>query len=128
MTSRDVNPQQPQPAAITLIEETASQLKSLLADLASRLRPFPAFLDMVSVQAIELEPLPDASQERGCVVVLPGGEICELDLMALPGVQGITDIDQVEQISELELPAEEYVVYAASAVRLVYQELRRREQ
>ena len=126
MTSRDVNPRQPQPAAITLIEETASQLKGLLADLASRLRPFPAFLDMVSVQAIELEPLSGAPQERGCVVVLPDGEICELDLMALPGIQGISDIDQVEQLSELELPPEEYVVYAASAIRLLYQELRRR--
>ncbi len=127
MTFKDVNPQQPQPAAITLVEETALQLKSLLSDLALRLRPFPAFLNMVSVQAIELEPLPDAPQDRGCVVVLPDGEICELDLMALPGIQGVTDTDQVEQFRDLELPPEEYLVYAASAVRLLYLELRRRD-
>ena len=126
MTFKDDNPQGPQAAAITLIEETALKLKDLLAELASRLRPFPAFLNMVSLQAIELEPLPGAPQDRGCVVVLPGGEICEMDLMALPGVQGIRDIDQVERLRELELPPEEYVVYAASAIRLLYQELRRR--
>ena len=128
MSFRDVNPQQPQPAAITLVEEAALQLRGLVADLASRLRPFPAFLNMVSVQAIELEPLPGAPQDRGCVVVLPDGEICELDLMALPGIQGIRDIDQVEQLRELELPPEEYVVYAASAIRLLYQELRRKSE
>ena len=109
-----------------MVEETAWQLRALLAGLAPRLRPFPAFLNMVSVQAIELEPLPGAPQDRGCVVVLPDGEICELDLMTLPGVQGVTDADQVEQFQELELPADEYVAYAASAIRLVYQELRRR--
>jgi hypothetical protein len=126
MTFRDYNPQQPQAAAITLLAEIALKLKGLLADLASRLRPFPAFLDMVSVQAIELEPLPGAPQDRGCVVVLPGGEICELDLTAIPGIQGIKDFDQLEELRELELPPEEYVVYAASAIRLLYQELRRR--
>ena len=126
MTFKDDNPQEPQAAAITLIEETALKLKDLLADLASRLRPFPAFLNMVSLQAMELEPLPGAPQDRGCVVVLPGGEISELDLMALPEIQGIRDLDEVEQLRELELPPEEYVVYAASAIRLLYQELRRR--
>ena len=125
MSSREVNPEQPQQAAIKLIEETALHLRSLLADLASRLRPFPSFMNMVSVQAIELEPVPGTSQERGCVVVLPDGEICELDLMALPGIQGIRDIDAVEEIRNLELPPEEYIVYAASAIRLLYQELHR---
>ena len=113
MDSKDVNPQKTQAEAITLIEQTAAQLKAVLTDLATQLRPFPAFLNMVSVQAIELEPLPGASQDQGCVVVLPGGEICELDLMALPGIQGIREFDQVEQFRELELPPEEYIGYAS---------------
>ncbi len=128
MTSRNVNPEQPQQAAITLIEQTALQLRTLLADLASRLRPFPSFMNMVSVQAIELEPLTGASQDRGCVVVLPNGEISELDLMVLPGIQGIREIDSVEELRELDLPPEEYIVYAASAIRLLYQELRRQSE
>lgn len=128
MSSKDVNPQQPQQMASTLIEDTARHLRGLLIDLASRLRPFPAFLNMVSVQAIELEPVPGTFQDRGCVVVLPDGQICELDLMAFPGLQGIREIDSVEEITELELAPEEYIVYAASAIQLVYRELRRRGQ
>ena len=126
MASSSVNPESTRPAVEVLLAQTASHLRELLVDFASRLRPFPAFLNMVSVQAIELEPAPGAPQDRGCVVVLPGGEICELDLMALPGIEGIQDIDSVEEIKELNLAPEEYILYAASAIRLVYQELVRR--
>ena len=126
MSSGESNPKQPHVEAEALIAETASRLREIVADLASRLRPFPSFLNMVTVQAIELEPVPAANQDRGCVVVLPSGEICEIDLMVLPGIEGIRDFDSVEQIKELELPPEEYVGYAASAIQLLYQELRRR--
>lgn len=126
MACRDNNPERSEPTAEALIAETATNLRGLVADLASRLRPFPAFLNMVSVQAMELEPAPDAPADRGCVVVLPDGEICELDLMSLPGIEGIRDIDSVEEIRELELLPEEYIGYAATAIRLLYQELRRR--
>ena len=126
MVSSSANPESTRPAAEVVLAETTSHLRELLTDLASRLHPFPAFLNMVSVQAIELEPVPGAPQDRGCVVVLPGGEICELDLMALPGIEGIQDIDSVEEIRELDLAPEEYILYAASAIRLVYQELVRR--
>jgi hypothetical protein len=126
MASDNANPEGSPPAAGALVEETAGRLRDLLADLASRLRPFPAFLNMVSVQAVELDPLPGAPPDRGCVVVLPGGEIGELDLKALPGIEGISYVDPVEEFSELELPPEEYIVYAAAAIRLLYQELGRR--
>ena len=93
--------------------------------MAQNLRPFPAFLNMASVQAVELEPPLSPTADHGCVVVLPGGEICEMDLSLMPGIQGIMDIDQVERFTELELPDEEYIVYAATAIRLLSQELRR---
>ena len=126
MASSDNSPERSEPTAEALLAQMATNLRGLVADLASRLRPFPAFLNMVSVQAMELEPAPDSPADRGCVVVLPDGEICELDLMALPGIEGIRDIDSVEEIRELELLPEEYIGYAASAIRLLYQELRRR--
>ena len=126
MASSSANPESTRPAAEVVLAQTASHLRGLLADLALRLRPFPAFLNMVSVQAIELEPVPGSPQDRGCVVVLPGGEICELDLMALPGIEGVRDIDSVEEIRELDLAPEESILYAASAIRLVYRELVRR--
>lgn len=60
------------------------------------------------------------------MVVGPDGEICQLDLMGIPGVAGVTDGDQVEEFRELDLPLEEYIVYAATAIRLLVEELRRR--
>ena len=65
-------------AADVLLEEAAGRLRLVVAELAAGLRPFPAFLNMVSVQAVELDPPSLIESDRGCVVVLPDGEICEL--------------------------------------------------
>ena len=113
-------------AAESTLREAAARLRELLAELAQKLQPFPAFLNMASVQAVELEPSFAPTADHGCVVVLPKGEICEMHLSVMPGIQGIMDIDQVERFTELELPDEEYIVYAATAIRLLSQELRRR--
>lgn len=109
-----------------VLRDAAARLRELLAELAHNLRPFPAFLNMASVQAVELEPPFTPTADHGCVVVLPEGEICEMDLLVMPGIQGIMDIDQVERFTELELPDEEYIVYASTAIRLLSQELHRR--
>ena len=109
-----------------VLQDAAARLRELLAELAHNLRPFPAFLNMASVQAVELEPPFASTADHGGVVVLPEGDICEMDLSVMPGIQGIMDIDQVERFTELELPDEEYIVYAATAIRLLSQELRRR--
>ena len=109
-----------------VLRDAAARLRELLAELAHNLRPFPAFLNMASVQAVELEPHFAPTADHGCVVLLPEGEICEMDLSVMPGIQGIMDIDQVERFTELELPDEEYIVYASTAIRLLSQELHRR--
>lgn len=101
-----------------------------MVELASRLRPFPAFFGMSTLQAIELE-LPSGSgfqppPELGCVVVLADGEISELDLKMIPGPDGPNDIDQVERFTELDLPPEQYIAYATVAVRLLQAEIDRR--
>lgn len=113
-------------AAESVLQDAAARLRELLAELAQKLQPFPAFLNMASVQAVELEPSFAPTADHGCVVVLPEGEICEMHLSVMPGIQGTMDIDQVERFTELELPDEEYIVYAATAIRLLSQELRRR--
>ena len=115
-----------QAAGESVLQDAAARLRELLAELAQKLQPFPAFLNMDSLQAVELEPPFAPTVDHGCVVVLPEGEICEMDLSVMPGIQGIMDIDQVERFTELELPDEEYIVYAATAIRLLSQELRRR--
>ena len=126
MEVSDLGVEKLQEATFAALEEAAARLRQVLAELASRLRPFPAFLNMTSVQAVELDPAFRPAADRGCVVVLPGGEICELDLSVMPGIQGIMDIDQVEEFRELELPPEEYIVYAATAIRAMAGELARR--
>ncbi len=126
MNVQDADAQELLTLAESTLEQTARELQAIVGELASRLRPFPPFLNMVSVQAVELEPTLRPDVDRGCVVVTPDGEICRLDLMGIPGVAGVTDADQVEQFRELDLPAEEFIVYAATAVRLLVQELKRR--
>ncbi len=113
-------------AAETGLEEAVAGLAQILAEMASQLEPFPAFLNMMSVQAIELEPVLQSREDRGCLVVCPDGGIRRLELTAIPGVAGVADVDQVEQFQELDLPPEEYIVFAAQAAELLYAELRRR--
>ena len=109
------------------ITAAADELRALLAELAGKLRPFPSFMNLTSVQAVELDPPLRCPEDRGCVVVLPTGEICEFNLTVMPGVQGVMDMDQLEEFQELDLPPEEYIMYAATAVRELTRELRRRE-
>ncbi|MCH7736124.1 MAG: hypothetical protein IH872_01860 [Chloroflexi bacterium] len=109
------------------MRETAERLRATVAELASQLRPFPPFFGMSTLQAVELE-LPPGSgpqppPELGCVVVLPDGEISELDLRSIPGPGGPVDIDQVEVFTELDLPPEQYIAYATVAVQLLQAEI-----
>ena len=109
-----------------ILEGAASRLGESVADLAQQLRPFPAFMGMTSLQAIELEPPADTRAEWGCVVVLPDGEICELELEVIPGPAGPTDVDQVDRYRPLELSTDDYVHFAAAALRAMGRELERR--
>jgi len=107
-------------------------IRATVIDMATRLRPFPAFYGMATIQAIELE-LPPGSGfqpplELGCVVVLQGGEISELDLQSAPGPDGRSDIVQVEVFIELDLPPEQFIAYATVAVQLLQAEIDRRAE
>ena len=117
----------PQPSPEEHTRETAERLRATVAELASQLRPFPPFLGMSTIQAIELELSPGTGfrppTDLGCVVVLPNGEISELELKAIPGPDGPADLDQVEEFTELDLPPEQYIAYATVAVRLLQAEI-----
>ena len=111
-----------------VLGRAAAQLHETVVELASRLRPFPPFLNMATVQAIELELPPglSAGASLGCVVVLADGEICELEMEVIPGPAGPADVDQIERYRELDLPPEDYVLLAAAALHAIYRELQRR--
>ncbi len=120
----------PHPSPEEHARDTAQRLRARVAELATQLRPFPPFLGMNTIQAVELELPPDSGfrppPELGCVVVLPDGEISELDLKMIPGPYGPTDVDQVEQFTELDLPPEQYIAYATVAVQLLQTEIKKR--
>ena len=82
-------------------------------------------MGMSSLQAVELEPPAESRAEWGCVVVLPDGEICELELEVIPGPAGPTDVDQVDRYRPLELSDEDYIHFAAAALRAMGRELGR---
>ncbi len=110
-----------------LLAESIARLETALAELCARLDPFPAFLGMSTIQAVELEPALAPRTDRGCVVVTPDGMIAELDVAAIPGVVGVLEVDQVEEFKPLDdVTAEEYLVYLAAAIRALSEELRRR--
>ncbi|HZA21439.1 MAG TPA: hypothetical protein VFA32_02355 [Dehalococcoidia bacterium] len=112
--------------AESALQGAAGQLRLILVELVAQLHPFPAFLNMVSIQAIELEPELRPVQGRGCVVVCPDGEIRQLELTGIPGVPGVSDVEGVEQFHELDLPIGEYIIYATTAIEALLVELRRR--
>ena len=99
-------------------ERTVSELREIVKSLAGRLRPFPPFMGMASIQAIEVEVvgLQPRDRGRGCVVVCPDGEFYELRLRLIPGPLGISEADQVEELEPLQLPPEEYIAYARAAI------------
>ena len=113
-------------SANEILEQTAARMRDAVVGLAGLMRPFPSFMGMNTLQAIELEPPPDSKAEWGCVVVLPDGEICELELEVIPGPVGPTDVDQVDKYKPLELSTTDYIHFAAAALRAMGRELERR--
>ncbi|MCS7207571.1 MAG: hypothetical protein NZ951_06550 [Dehalococcoidia bacterium] len=120
-----VDPLATQAYADSLVQRTAQELARLVKEVASALEPFPSFLGMATLQALEVEG-GKADPERGCVVVCPDGELYELVLRLMPGPGDIMPIDQVEEFKPLDLPPADYIPYAYRAVQALIQELARR--
>jgi len=106
MKSNDSNP----------TDRTEEELRQDIRRLARALVPFPEFLGLSSVQAVEVEPVADASSDVGCVVVCPDGELRELVLRLIPGPIDFGGVEQNEEMKELELGSADYVKYARAAV------------
>ena len=101
------------------LSHLARELRQALAEKAERLRPFPAFLGMATIHAIELEPDERVPVDRGCVVVTPEGAICGLEVVGFLGAEGGVGEEFIEELTELELPVEEYLIYAREAIKLL---------
>ena len=109
-----------------ILADATARLETILADLCQRLQPFPSFLGMATIQAVELEPALSPARDLGCLVVTPDGAIAQLDIAAIPGIVGVLEVDQVEQFQPADLTPEERLIYLLAAVRQLDAELRRR--
>ena len=107
--------------AEALIQRTANQLQATLKELCSAASPFPAFMDMSTIQAVEAEPGEAFGPERGCVVVCPDGELYELTLGFVPTLPTLGGWDQVEEFKALDLSPAEYTMYAYNAIQTLTQ-------
>ena len=119
-------PDQVEESVAALLAATAQQLQDILEKVARDIRPFPSFLGMTSVQAVEVEPGFSSGRDLGCVVVDPEGRLCSLEITAISGIAGMAEVDQVEEFQPVDLSPVEYVVYASAAIELLTAELRRR--
>ncbi|MBI4233322.1 MAG: hypothetical protein HY686_02680 [Chloroflexi bacterium] len=116
MDARPLDPLAKLAYADALVQRTAEQLAQVLHELASALDPFPAFLGMPTIQAVEVEPQGPRDPELGCVVVCPDGELYELNIRLIPGPPDIGGVDQVEEFKPLQLAPSAYVAYAHCAI------------
>ena len=92
--------------------------EKLLIELAAALEPFPGFLGMDSIHAIELDPdmrFPD----RGCLVVTDEGLIKELSLDLIPGPMFLGGVDSKETFRDVYIEGQEKDFYLGSAIQIL---------
>ncbi len=107
------------------LERAALQLRQLLQEAASQLRPFPPFPGAFFTNAIEVEAEAAESSERGCVVVCEDGELYELK-MNISFSEEVTDPVSArdEKLSKLEdLHPRDYIVLAYEALTRITEHL-----
>ena len=117
MDDTPVDPLIKRAVANAVMERASIELNKLLVELAEALDPFPNFLGIGSIQAVEVEPSGVSNPDNGCLVVCPDGELRELVLRMIPGPFDMGGVEQTDEMAELDLPPGEYVAYAYAAVQ-----------
>ena len=117
MADTRIDPLIKRAVANAVMERAATDLDALLAEIAAALDPFPNFMGISSIQAVEVEPPGASSPDNGCVVVCPDGKMRELVLRMIPGPFDMGGVEQTDEMAELDLPPAEYVAYAYCAVQ-----------
>ena len=98
------------------LEKSKESLQEILKELATQIRPFPGFLNMNTIQAIEIPVPKEFSEKYGCVVVLPNGDINEIILKTIPAPESLGEIDQTEEYVELDMPLIDSIIYSYNAI------------
>ena len=127
MNDAQVDPLIKRAIADAVMQRASIELNKLLVELAAALDPFPNFMGVSSIQAVEVEPSGVSNPDNGCVVVCPDGELRELVLRMIPGPFDMGGVEQTDEMAELEVPAGEYVAYAYAAVEELLKLLEERQ-
>ena len=99
-----------------VVERTAQELREILSMLATTLDPFPGFEGLQTLQAVEIDLGSLTNPNLGCVVVGPDGLLYELVLRTIPGPIDVGGVDQLDELTELDLEPSEYLLYAHQAI------------
>ena len=102
----------------SVLEGCARNLELVSEKVANSLSVFPGFLNMETVQAIEIEPFKDGP-DRGCVVICPDGHLYEFVLEILSGPESVGGYQQSDNLKELDLSNIEKIVYLERGIQLM---------
>ena len=127
MNDAQVDPLIKRAIADAVMQRASIELNKLLVELAAALDPFPNFMGVSTIQAVEVEPSGVSNPDNGCVVVCPDGELRELILRMIPGPFDMGGVEQTDEMAELQVPAGEYVAYAYAAVEELLKLLEERQ-
>ena len=127
MNDAQVDPLIKRAVADAVMQRASIELNKLLVELAAALDPFPNFMGVSTIQAVEVEPSGVSNPDNGCVVVCPDGELRELVLRMIPGPFDMGGVEQTDEMAELDVPAGEYVAYAYAAVEELLKLLEERQ-
>ena len=102
----------------SVLEGCARNLELVSEKVANSLSVFPGFLNMETVQAIEIEPFKDGPH-RGCVVICPDGHLYEFVLEILSGPDSVGGYQHSDNLKELDLSNIEKIVYLERGIELM---------
>ena len=102
----------------SVLEGCARNLELISEKVANSLSVFPGFLNMETVQAIEIEPFKDGP-DRGCVVICPDGHLYEFVLEILSGPESVGGYQHSDNLKELDLSNIEKIVYLERGIELM---------
>ena len=102
----------------SVLEKCARNLELVSEKVANSLSVFPGFLNMETVQAIEIEPFL-GGPDRGCVVICPDGHLYEFVLEILSGPDSVGGYQHSDNLKELDLSNIEKIVYLERGIQLM---------
>ena len=102
----------------SVLEGCARNLELVSEKVANSLSVFPGFLNMETVQAIEIEPFKDGP-DRGCVVICADGHLYEFVLEILSGPDSVGGYQHSDNLKELDLSNIEKIVYLERGIQLM---------